>query len=198
LSPRHVMLAAIVLLALAWSRARRGQRLSPGFDLWLAGAATCGLLSAAWSAFVPFDSTRQFANEIERRGLAEEHWMSLPAAQAQGVSAITGILFERPQQHCMQSFIRWNYLSTLKNERDAARYLAREAARRGSFLLVSNYRFGEIPARIARPLFGVRAGFNGQSYYAYEIGPGQPRFTGRLPLCVPEQRPLDHLSRGDA
>ncbi|MGF7172235.1 hypothetical protein FHS91_003940 [Sphingobium xanthum] len=193
LAIRHASLAGLLLILLvARQRERGGSRTVP-FLLWLAASAACGLTATAINFMRPFDTARQTAHFIERHGLQDAHWVSFPDSRAQGVSALLGIEFERLERNCTQSFIRWNYRSTVKRRIDLERELNRIAARAGGFHLLSDL---ELPIkRMQNPqgyrlLTHIPAGYDGQDFYLYHIRPDLPERGPRPPKCEPARLPL--------
>lgn len=190
LPTRHLMLIAVLLMLLAWRRADCGQAPSPAFRVWLAVGSLCGLFVAGINLAMPFDTAHLAAAEIRGRGLAGKHWMSFPDSRAQGVSAITGIAFERPETNCMQTFVRWNHRNRLTTPQRLGAYLRGETNRRGRFYLLSDLPLDSLPRDLVQPIVSVPAGYYRQQFHLYVVGPGLPDTRLPLPLCVPNQRPL--------
>jgi len=191
---RHLMLAALLLIALAWLRLDRGEHPSAGFRLWILLAALCGLATAAINLVKPFDTASVAAREIERRGLAGKHWMVFPDSRAQGVSALTGIEFERTERGCMESFIRWNYRSSLQSADEMNAFLRRKVSAYGRFYLLSDVDLSLLlaPGLLQRIAY-VPAGYDGQEFYLFVVGPNAAERPVSLPRCVPDQRPFARL-----
>lgn len=189
LQARHLMLIALLLILFAWRRAADGQAASPGFRIWLLVGTVCGLFVAALNLARPFDTAADAARTIARLGLAGKHWVVHPDSRAQGVSALTGIEFERVEQRCMQSFVRWNFNTTLLTRQRVTRYFADEVASRGRFYVLSDL-YLDIDPAILKPIAHIPAGYNGQHYFLFVAGPDRPDAKPSLPRCVPEQRPL--------
>lgn len=191
LATRHLMLIALLLILLVWHGATEGVRTTPGFRLWILAGSVCGLFVAAWNLAVPFDTAEAAAREIGRRGLVDRHWMVYPDSRAQGVSALTGMTFERTEVRCMQSFIRWNYRTRLGSAAKLTAYLRHETAMRGRFYLLSDLHLSAvIPRDVLRPIARIPAGYDNQEFYLFVVGPNLPEGRITLPLCVPNQRPL--------
>jgi len=150
----------------------------------------CGLVIAAINFAKPFDTAHLAAQAIEQRGLQGKHWLVFPDSRAQGVSALTGIEFERTEAGCMQQFIRWNHRSLLKTRVQFERYVRGALAERGQFYLLSDFDT-KLPRDLARPIARIPAGYNGQAFYMTQIGPDQPERKVTLPRCVPNLRPLE-------
>lgn len=193
LSARHLMLIAILFIALVWRLRDRGERPSPAFRLWLAVASACGLTVAAISFVWPFDNAHLAAREIDRLGLREKHWTVFTVNRAQGISAITGMDFERTELGCMQSFVRWNKYSDLQTPRQVARYFRKMGAVRGKHYLLTELNLERISDDILRPVAFVPRGYNGLSFRIYEVGPHEPERPVGLPPCVPGRRPFARL-----
>jgi len=194
LAARHLMLIALLLVLLVWRRAGDGVPPTGGFRTWLLAGAGCGMFVAAWNCAVPFDTADAAARAITRHGLADRHWMAFPESRAQGVSALTGITFERPQGRCMQTFVRWNFHPRLRDARQLAAYLDQEIAARGRFYLLSELPLATVlPPGTLRPIASIPAGYDDQEYHLFVIGPDRPESRVRLPLCVTDQRPLARM-----
>jgi hypothetical protein len=195
LANRHLMLMGILLVALQWRQSLRGGAVRPFFCLWILIGACCGLLTSAVALAMPFDTAPSVASIIDHKNLRHEHWVSAPAQQAQGVSAITGILFEGPGAGCMNDFVRWNAASSASNRMDLGSWVARQAAN-GRFYLVSQFPLP--PGFPAAEIAHVEPGYDGKAYYLYRIGSerGAPRKA--LPRCVPGMNPLPTRKRPNA
>jgi len=194
LAIRHLMLAALLLIGLAWLRCAKGEALSPGFRLWLALASLCGVATAAINLASPFDTTTVAADVIERRGLAGKHWMVYPDSRAQGVAAVSGVDFERTEQGCMQSFIRWNFRSSIESPDQLEKYLRATVRQRGRFYLLSDIDLSKhLPAGLVQPIAHVPAGYDGFAFHLFVVGPGSAERPIALPRCVPDQRPFARL-----
>lgn len=192
LPSRHLMLIALLLILLTWrGAADRMIRPSAGFRAWLVVGSGCGLFVAAWSFVMPFDTADEAGRAIVSRGLADKHWMVFPDSRAQGVSALTGIAFERTDARCMENFIRWNFRSALRDPKRLTAYLRHEAATRGRFYLLSDLPLSmTVPRDVLRPIAHIPAGYDGFDYYLFIVGPDRPEMRERTRLCVPHQRPL--------
>jgi len=193
LSARHLMVIALMLILVTWRLRAAGEAPRPGFRLWIAIAAACGLLTGLLSLAWPFDRAPQVAQRIEQLGLRDEHWVVFPVSRAQGVSAHSGIDFERTEKRCLQSFVRWDHHSKLTNTRKITRYFRREIAEHGRGYLLSDIRFGNVPEEVLQPLEFIPRGYGGQPFYIYVIGPGAPKRRISLPPCVPGRRPFTRL-----
>lgn len=193
LAIRHLMLIALLFVLLAWRQREQGIASGRGFRLWLSVAAACGFATAAINFVMPFDTAGKAAAEIERRGLQDGHWMVFPDSRAQGVSALTGMLFERTERHCMQDFIRWDYRTGLTTPELFERYLRDEVARHGRFYLLSEFRLGTLPPDLVKPLAAIPAGYDGQEFHLFEVGPGAQEKPVNLPPCVKGRRPFERF-----
>jgi hypothetical protein len=193
LAIRHVSLAAvllIVLLALLRGRRPDERRL---FDAWLGLGAVCGIAMAVSTLLLGFDTARGAAAFILDHHLEGKHWVTFPDSRAQGVSALTGVEFERLERDCTQSFIRWNYRSRINDIGDFETELTRIAERSGSFYLLTDFSLSPRPIRnrsAYRQLLYVPAGVDGQAYFLYEVRPDLPAKPERLPQCPPKRLPL--------
>lgn len=191
---RHLMLIALLLIALTWLRRMRGERPGAGFRLWLAISAVCGLGTAAISFAIPFHTAHLAAAEIQRQGLQDKHWMVFPDFRAQGVSALTGVDFERTEQKCMQSFNRWDFHSDLEKPAQLVNYLQQHIEHMdGRFYLLSNLSLDDLPDDLIRPIATIDAGYDGQGFFLFEVGPGLPETNRQVPACVAGRRPFKRL-----
>jgi hypothetical protein len=193
LAIRHVSLAAVLLIVLIATLHDRGPQEQRMLTAWLTLGACCGIAMAIANFVRPFDTARTAAAFILDHHLENKHWVSFPDSRAQGVSALTGIEFERLERGCTQSFIRWNYRSRIKWPWDLELELNRVALRSGSFYLLTDFELLDVPLhnRAAyRELLFVPAGVDGQPFYLYQVRPGLPEKRERLPQCAPERRPL--------
>ncbi|RVQ67155.1 hypothetical protein EKN06_09610 [Croceicoccus ponticola] len=188
LQNRHMMLAAVLLIALVWRALVQGGRLHSLFSFWLVLIAVAGLATAGNNLARPFDTAPETARLIGDLGLRDEHWAALPTQHGQGVSAMTGILFERTRADCMQDLIRWNQQERFATVEELVGWLEARARRDGRFYLLSNLRLRSRP-EIVR-IGSVPAGYDGKAYFLYEIGPGQAKVARKLPRCVPGMRPF--------
>lgn len=185
---RHVMLAAVLLIALAWRDWRNGQPPHPLFRAWLWIAAAMGLVTSGIALLRPFDTAPQVARKIGELGLGDAHWAVYPVQHGQGISAMTGLRFERLGAECMMDVIRWNERLEFASQAELARFVVDRSAVEGTFhLLVSTpLPAGPHIAELAR----IGSGYDGKQYYLYRIGDGTRPFSRRLSLCLPEMGPL--------
>ena len=183
---RHLSLIALLLILLKWRHAELGERPSAAFDAWLVVGAACGLAVAGLNLSRPFDTAAIAAREIDRLGLQQKHWMAYPSSRAQGVSAITGIEFERAGSGCVQSFVRWDYQRPIAPG-DLKKYLSDATQRYGRFYLLTD-RPLQLPASLVRTLAFIPAGYEGQEYYLHVVGPNLPERQMRMPRCAPVRR----------
>lgn len=193
LAIRHLMLIALLIVVLTWEARESGEAARQGLRVWLLVAACCGMATAAINLMKPFDTAEQAAAAINRMGLAKSHWMVWPDSRAQVVAAYLGIDFERTERHCMQSAIRWNFRTKLITLPMLYRYLAAEVGRHGRFYLLSDRRLKDYPRDLVEPIKSVPAGYDGQEYHLYTIGPRAPAQPVDLPPCIPGRRPLAKL-----
>lgn len=192
LSSRHISLAGVLLVSLVALRARSSWR-GPGFRLWLAVGSALGLVAAAANLVVPFDTSTQAAAYIRVHNLMGKHWAVYPDFQNQGVSALTGMEFERIELNCMQSFIRWNHRSKIKSFAALEQSLDRVSSRAGGYYLLTSTNLGA--HRLSHPEFyrlltHVPAGYDGIDYYLYRIRPDLPEQSAPVPACPPVRRQL--------
>lgn len=192
LAIRHVSLAGLLLILLVARNREAGSPCQPEFFLWLTVSAVLGLWAASLNLVYPFDTAREAARYIQRHGLEGKHWASFPDSRAQGVSALLGVEFERLEKNCMQSFIRWNYRSSINRMIELEIELAR-IAERGGYYLLTDFQLSRKRLRWPeryRPLTMIPAGYDGQAFHLYHVRPDLPDQKTNLPRCVSEQLPL--------
>lgn len=188
LGNRHLMLLGVLLVALQWRQSLRGAELRRPFIGWLAVGAACGLATAAIGLTMPFDTAERAARKIRQLDLGDKHWVSASAQHAQGISAMTGILFQGVGQSCVSDFIRWDFPRTIDDPDELAAWSAGEARKHGRFYLVSEV---ALPSSVpANELAEIAPGYDGKSYFLYEVGPDRPDDRRQLPRCVPGMRPF--------
>jgi hypothetical protein len=189
---RHMMLIAVLLIALVWLAAADGRPLSAVVRLWLFTGSLCGLLVAAIGLVRPFDTAHLAAREIERLGLTEQPWVAFPDSRGPGVpiSLLNGMEFERPEVHCRQSFVRWNYRTSIQAPNELLAYLGTEATRRGRFYLISQFPITGASPDLVQPLASIPAGYNGIEHHLYAIAPFRPAIGTPVPRCNGPVRPL--------
>ena len=187
LQNRHLLLLSLMLVTSLWLRADEGGTLCLQSRVWLAIGAGCGLWSAVFALNGTFDRSREIAEFIAAEGLKDAQWVALPEMAGQGVSALTGIGFERMQDGCLQSFVRWNVPRDAEVS-DLEAWVEGQAAARGRFYVLSTIPLDPSPAarEIARfPLAQAKV-----RHFIYEIGPGELLETKTRPWCVEGLRPF--------
>lgn len=193
LAIRHLSILAFLIILLRWRAYERPDFPASAalFRGWLSVAAVCGLLTAGVSMVRPFDTAGQAADYIRTHGLQDKHWLSFPDSRAQGVSAITGMEFTRLERDCTQSFVRWNYRSTIRSQADFDKVLHQITARYGRVYLLSDFRIApEGNPSFYKLLKYIPAGYDGQPFYLWSIGPDLPESAQRPPQCAPIRIPL--------
>lgn len=191
LAIRHVMLAAVVFIAVLWRQGAARIPIHRPAAIWLAASALCGLLMAGFALTTPFDTAPAAARAVRGLRLENETWLSFPAQHAQGVPALTGIPFEGVELGCRQTFVRWNFRHQLTDPRRLRDWLAWEAKRGGSFHFLSQH--GPAPGGPARLLATIPAGLDGKVYYLYSVAGSRPGRRSAAPPCVPGTLPLPPL-----
>jgi hypothetical protein len=187
---RHVSLAALFLILIKWRLAFNGALLDRWFRLWLLIGATCGLLVASHALRTPFDRAPDVARWIKDKGLEKKLWLVFPDSRGQSVSSINSMYFERVDQQCRTSFVRWNLQDPISGLEDFERRTSKIIQERGSGYLLSSVSLDKLPRKIAYRLAYFSAGHNGYSYYIYKIGSDAPETPNRAPLCVPNIKEL--------
>lgn len=184
LAVRHLMLIPLMLILIVWLRLLQTEKNCPGiwFRGWLLVVACCGLFTSAINFAIPFDTAHLAAAEIRRQGLQDRPWVAFPVSSAQGVSALTGIRFERPESGCRQDFVRWNFATPLRSWGRFKRYLHEKARRDGRFYLIT-----EVPlqgdGKLIRKIAQIPVGYSGQEYNMFVVGEGLPERAPALPPC---------------
>lgn len=193
LAIRHLMLVAVMFVAVLWRQGEGGLAIRRPAGLWLAASALCGLLMAGFALTRPFDTAPRVATTIRALGLENETWLSFPAQHAQGVSALSGIGFEGVEKHCREDFIRWNYRHQVTDYAALRDWLTREASRGGTFYLLTQHR----PAQ-SGPIDHVAtvpAGLDGKIYHIFRVTGAKSGRRAIPPRCVPGTLPLRPLLR---
>jgi hypothetical protein len=187
---RHLTVLVLALYVLKWRDAESGRASDFGFQVWLCVGALCGLTVAAVNFNRPFDQAHLVAKYITDHRLRDKNWLVYPENRAQGISALTGMTFERAGQNCSQTMIRWNARTDFHDWGEVEGYLRTAAARRGKFYLLSDIPTQDLPRDIVRQLVAFDGGYRGQKYYLSVVGPNRPEHHYALPPCVPGLRPL--------
>lgn len=192
LAIRHLMLAAVMLLAVLWRQGARSEHPRELTRLWLAIIAACGVATAGFALTRPFDTAPEVVGKIRSLGLERETWLSFPAQHAQGVSALSGIAFEALGPNCRASFVRWNFAQTIHSPTMLRDRLITEANAGARFYLVSQHE--PAPGGQIILIATVRPGLNGKIYYIYRVDGARPGMRAAAPPCVPGTRPLPPLT----
>ncbi len=192
LAIRHLSLLALVIIMLRWwSHAQSSRQGSQLFMVWIAAASACGLITAAVNLVRPFDTAKEAAAYIRDEGLQDKHWLSFPDSRGQGVSALLGMEFERLERDCTQSFIRWNYRSTIEKQEDLDTVLSQITSRYGRVYMLSDVLIQpDKNAAMYRLLKHIPAGYDGQDYYLWMIAPQLKEKPTRPPRCAPARLPM--------
>jgi hypothetical protein len=171
---RHMFLVGLLLIALLWLRTSASGR-QPGklFRLWLAGAAVCGLISAAVSAAKPFDTGGLAAHEIVKRGLRGKTWVALRKERGPMIAGLTGMAIQPYGEDCVGSFIRWNHANGALDADGIGTWLASNASSHGRFWLVSETPI-DADRRFTQLLASFPAGYDGIPYFLYVVRPDLP------------------------
>ncbi len=190
---RHLMLIALTFILLVWRDRDRGHAPAPAFRLWLLAASACGLATGAMALAWPFDRSAEAGRWIVANGLAGKHWVTYPMGRSPAVTAASGIEFERTEDRCRQSFVRWDTRTRLETARALTDYFREEARLHGRGYLLSEKDLAAVPDDVLRPLGAIPRGYGGPPAYFYLIGPGQPERRVSVPPCVPGRRPFARL-----
>lgn len=185
---RHVSLAALLLILLRWRLALGGMRPDRWFRGWLIVGAVCGAITTIQALRTPFDRAPDVAAWIARHGLSQENWLTFPDSRAQGVSAISGIVFERIDQRCRLTFVRWNERGIVNDPAAFEHQLERHLADQGGSYLLSEYPLTKISPRLIRRIAYFAGGRSEIDYYLFAVGSGQPSRGLRAPFCTPSMR----------
>lgn len=198
LAIRHVSLAAVLLVALVATLRTRRNDGPPLLAAWLLVGACCGLILAIVNLARPFDAAPRAAAFIIDHHLETKHWAVFPDSRAQGVSALTGVEFERLEQNCTESFIRWNHRTRIASVVNLERELDRIAARGGSYYLLTDFDLLAIAHHKAAygQLLYEPAGVDGQPFYLYRVHPELPESSRPIPQCPPDRSPLRPIYAG--
>ncbi|QCI92532.1 hypothetical protein [Novosphingobium sp. EMRT-2] len=192
LAIRHLMLIALLLIMLTWRHAAAGKGMpSIGFRSWLLLLSACGLATSTIAFAMPFHNAEAAAREIDRLGLRDKDWMTFPQSSAQGVSALTGILFERTSDSCVQDFVRWNHRTSKRTEQPDGLYrdLARKMKSDGRFYLLTDRYLPHRPSFVEQ-IAEIPAGYDGESFGLYVVGKALPASRAHHPRCNGPANPL--------
>ncbi|HEV2595910.1 MAG TPA: hypothetical protein VGU01_11980 [Sphingomicrobium sp.] len=187
LAIRHVSLSAVLLIVLIAILHDGQDEVRRLFGAWLLIGACCGIPFAIVNIVRPFDTAPRVAAFITDHHLETKHWASFPESRAQGVSALSGVEFERLEQNCTESFIRWNHRSQITSVSSLERELKRIAMRSGSFYLLTDFDL-LLKARdkaAYRQLLLEPAGVDAQPYFLYQVRPDLPEKPPSVPQCAP-------------
>ena len=196
LAIRHLSLIAWLLILLRWHTMQEGLAPRRWFEPWLVALSICGLVTAGLNLTRPFDTDEQVARYIVSHGLRDAHWLVFPDSAAQGVSALIGMEFDRLEMDCSESFIRWNYATTIKSQQRFEEVLHAATKKYGRlYLLVNDPLPGLDDSRYVRGLAQFPPGYDGQAYRLYELGLDRPRTGLRAPSCPPRRVPLTVMAR---
>jgi hypothetical protein len=180
---RHVSLAALLLILLRWRLALEGRLPNRWFRLWVLVGSICGLSVSAYALVTPFDRAPDVAKWIDQKGLKNERWLVFSDSRGQGVAALNAMYFERLDQRCRTSFVRWNSGPQIESIDALKSGLARYVAEQGGGYMVSHQPLVELPKNLARTIAVFPAGYSGYDYYLFKIGSGiSPK--QRAPFCV--------------
>lgn len=183
---RHAALIALLAILLAWHHVATGSQLWRGFRPWLLAGALCGGVTALHALRTPFDRATDVAAWIKRQGLAQENWAVFQDSRAQAVSALSGIHFERLDQGCRVTFIRWNQPRPLEEAAEIEARLRRFTAQHGRGYLLTELPLPRVSPTLLRPIATFPGGFNGQDYRLWEIVSAVPPKGTRSAYCAPE------------
>jgi hypothetical protein len=187
---RHMMIIALVFYLLKWSERITVQTRNRTFELWLFGAAACGLLVGSINLARPFSNAHFAARYIVDHELQNKSWLVYPENRAQGISALTGIGFERAGQNCTQTLIRWNERTDFVDEKALTAYLRAKVKERGRFYFATNFPTTRLPKDLVRQFATFPGGYSRHPYFLSVVGESYPERSIVLPPCVPGLRPL--------
>lgn len=185
---RHLAVIPLVLYLLKWRDADAGRSSGVLFRLWLGVGAGCGLIIAGASLTRPFDQAHLAARFITDNKLQGESWLVYPENRAQGISALTGIGFERVGQNCTQTFIRWNARTEFADIPALDAYLRAAVKQNGRFYFLTDFRVVVTTPGLVRQLAAFTGSYRGQDYYINVVGRDVPRRPRSIPACVPGLR----------
>ncbi|MCP5395822.1 MAG: hypothetical protein H6918_03660 [Sphingomonadaceae bacterium] len=186
LSPRHLMLIAMLLVSLVWiAQLDHGRKPGAAFRLWIGANALAGLATALFAFLVPFDTAHIAARDLDRMGLLDARLVAFPQDDAQGIPALTGRLVEHPRKPCLQSFVRWD-MPVQSRAEDAVKASLKEMGKaKGRSYIVTNLDLDYLPASIAKQVYRSPRGFNGLRYRVYLIATDHPQKPAPTELCIP-------------
>ncbi|XUU59498.1 hypothetical protein ACRAQ6_07865 [Erythrobacter sp. HA6-11] len=181
---RHMLLAALLLIALVWLARRENDEPSAAFRIWVALAAICGFASSLISTERGFSNGDAVLAAIEERGLADKHWIALPEWRVPAVSGRSDIVFTRPEANCRFRFVRWDHKSAALQGQDEFTAMLRQTVdEHGRSYLVSDINLIGFDAGLVEKLETIPAGYDGITFHLYVIGPQAPEKAVNLPFC---------------
>ncbi|MCB2089703.1 MAG: hypothetical protein KDD98_12870 [Sphingomonadaceae bacterium] len=197
LSPRHLMLIAILLISLLWiARQDHGRKPNAAFRLWIGANALAGLATALFAFLVPFDTAHIAARDLDRMGLLESRLIAFPQDDAQGIPALTGKPVEHPGKPCLQSFVRWDSPVQSRSEEAVKASLEQIGKAKGRSHIVTNLDLDYLPASLAQKVYRSPRGINGLQYRVYLIARDQPIRPPPTALCIPGIKQIRALPAG--
>ncbi len=181
---RHMLLAALLLIALVWVARASEAKPSAAFRVWIALAAICGIASSLISTERGFSNGEAVLAEIEARGLTQKHWIALPEWRVPAISGRSDIVFTRPEENCRFRFVRWDHKSTaLQGQDEFTAMLQREVAEHGRSYLLSDINLIGFDTGLVEKLETIPAGYDGVTFHLYVIGPQAAEKSVQLPFC---------------
>jgi len=191
---RHTSLVGALIIAICWIRGYQASPIIREVRAWLVSTSLCGLASAAVMLTTPFDTARAAARKIEALNLQDALWFSYPDYRSISLTTALGRPIVNPETRCSFTFVRWNYETKLKRYADFAK-LARENIHRfGKHYIITTFPFSVVDPKLLNPVAQIPAGYDGQPYYLWEVGPDAPLKTMPRPSpCVPGLRPLSEV-----
>jgi hypothetical protein len=108
LSPRHVGIVAIMVIACLWLEATDGERLRKIAIVWLAVLILPNMVAAA-SVNRPFSHSLDVVAWIRSHGLAHEVWGAWPGRDGLMISTELGSPTVNLEKDCVNTFILWDY-----------------------------------------------------------------------------------------
>lgn len=179
---RHLWVLTLLMLAVLWRRSEAGEAIHPLAKIWLVLGALAGLYTAWFGLTRTSERSDEISAFIERENLQDEHWVAIPEMAGQGVSALSGVSFEKPGAACMQQFIRWDTPIEMRKPAGYGPLLQAKVAEDRRFFVVSSEDLsGFADLRELRRFGDQLDGKVNRVYVANEEAAGQ---AAMLPDCV--------------
>ncbi|WP_394731052.1 hypothetical protein [Altererythrobacter sp. GH1-8] len=181
---RHMLLVALLLIALVWLARAAGDKPGTAFRVWIFFASLCGIASSLISTERGFSNGDAVLTQIEARGLSERTWLAIPEWRVPAISGRSSLSFVRPEEGCRFRFVRWDHKSlALENQSNFTAMLRHAVENYGQSYMLSDRKFAGFDPDLLTELVRIPPGYDGITYYLYVVGPQAPEKQNDLPWC---------------